>query len=371
MFHLIKWELSHIFRQKSLYILLFLILLLQISSLWNAEQLSEEFQEKASQLKGTISEQELSRATNGTESSGFSPENSIYENFAYAGIIQSSQDERLLTIEEKLSARQGKTAALELEKDMREEVDVMYWNQHDVPQNIIDFLAVEGFIFLAGFLLLGLHAMVSRDDAHHVSAYVLSSKYGRNKLATAKLWSAVIYATLILWLIVLMGWVTEYTRLSYWDKGLEGWEVPFQYFFKFINSPYSYTFLEYHVVQVMLMWGASLALSVMFVLLSSVVRSSFVSFIAGGFLFGLPLLFAEMLFNEYGPNGYPGWLDAIYPFTLPYLLKVDALFQSFRVYEIGSFALTGLGLAVIILVSCFVLFAGLYKLVMARRHAEV
>ena len=232
------------------------------------------------------------------------------------------------------------------------------------PEEIIDFLSVEGFIFIAGLLLIGLSAMVSRDDQTNVSAYVFTSKYGRSKLASVKVIVASLYAIVVTLFITMIGWVTEYTTLGYWDKGLEGWEVPFQFYFKFINSPYTFTFLEYHVLQIGFILVAAIAFSLLFLLISSFTRSTFISFLAGGMIFGIPLVFVEIL---NAPDTMPKWMENVFPYTLTYILKVDPLFEDFLIYDVGGLAVTGVALAFLIVGLCWIIFTILFKFVMTKR----
>ena len=138
MFNLIKWELSHIFRQKSIYIFVILIILSQLNgAMTYLNHFAGQFvgyDETAEQMKGTISERDLKIAEQGptSEDDTGTPEFMIYENIAYAGIIQQSNEDRLVEIEQKLETTPS--PVLEKEKEMREQVDVMYWNQHRHPK---------------------------------------------------------------------------------------------------------------------------------------------------------------------------------------------------------------------------------------------
>ncbi len=336
MWNLIRWELRHLFSQKSIYLLLGLFVFFIIISS-NFIDTSQKI--VADKYKGTITEQELVEAqefsSKITDPWSLTNEEAYlyytYEELQIGANLQRIQEEIIAEKKVEYEATSN-SSRLEKEINLRSDVNTLYYSYYHIPLQVVDFMSTLGFVIIGGLLLVGIFGMVSRDDSTLVSQYTLTSRFGRTRLMTAKLFVVTIYTIVCTCVITIMNWIFQYSRSNYWQHGLDGWEVPIHYFFKFMYSPYPITFMQYHLIQLGILFISSLALAVLFLFVSTVTKKPIVSLIIGGAIFTMPLFIVSFfsLHDRYE------WVNQAYTFTLPYMMKVDSLFMEFRALSIGE-----------------------------------
>ncbi|MGA9225400.1 MAG: hypothetical protein WB217_03570, partial [Mesobacillus sp.] len=188
----------------------------------------------------------------------------------------------------------------------------------------------------------------SNEQATGVENYILSAKKGRSATMRAKLIAASIFA-----IVVVLFWeaFNLITRTAVF--GTKGWDLPIQYSFKYFFSPYSLTFMEYHMIQISLHILAAIAFAGLIVLVSTLSKSTVISFFVSGFLFGVPILAQSIM------NVETIWVNKMLTLTLTNIMKVEELFMNFNSYSVFGYPLlapfAGIAIAVAVLVGTAVL----------------
>ncbi|MEH7444143.1 hypothetical protein V7201_17660 [Bacillus sp. JJ1122] len=362
---LIKWELMKIFKQKSLYfVALFLFgwfTLVLFTNMHETTATREVFNE----WEGPITTEKLAAAEklNAEVNEFFSKENAVNERkSAEAGLTETiamsqniastikEREDDLNQLIKKVEANGNHSLAakLKLQKDMYNEVKIDKISYYKAPQEAVDFVNVFGLILTGAFLLIGLCGIYSNEHASGVENYILSAKKGRKATMQAKLMAASIFAVAV---VVLWEAFNLISRTAVY--GTKGWDLPIQYSFKYFFSPYSLTFMEYHMIQIALHILAAIAFAGLIVLVSTLSKSTVISFFVSGFLFGTPILAQSIM------NVETIWVNKMLTLTLTNIMKVEELFMNFISYNVFGYPVlapyVGIAIAVAVLVGAVVL----------------
>jgi hypothetical protein len=362
---LIQWELTKIFKQKSLYFVgLFLFgwfALVTFTNTYDTKVTREVFNE----WEGPITAEKIAAAEklNAEVNEYFSKENTVNEQKnAEAGLTETiaMSQNIALTIKERegdlnqlikeaeSNGNQSLAAKLELQRDMYNDVKIDRISYYKAPQEAVDFVNVFGLILTGAFLLIGLSGIYSNEHASGVENYILSAKKGRSATMRAKLMAASIFAV-----VVVLFWeaFNLITRTAVF--GTKGWDLPIQYSFKYFFSPYSLTFMEYHMIQISLHILAAIAFAGLIVLVSTLSKSTVISFFISGFLFGVPILAQSIM------NVETIWVNKMLTLSLTNIMKVEELFMNFISYNVFGYPVlapyVGIAIAVAVLVGAAVL----------------
>lgn len=334
MIDLIKWELVKIFKQRSLYIIgivlfgWFSIIRIDGEEInitkdvyrdW-AGSITAEKIDKAEKVNQELTEY---FAKNPEPNPRKSAESAVVEYIALSQNIKNSIAERNKSLDKLIDkAREDGDSALasklELQKNMYNSVKLDKIAYHGAPREAIDFVNVFGLILTGVFLLVGLSGIYSNEHTSGVENYILSAKNGRAKTMRAKLFASFIFTT-----VVVLVWETFNLVMRTLTYGTEGWGLPIQYSFKYFASPYSLTFMEYHMMQVGLHLLAALAFAGVMVIISTLSKSSMISFFVSGVLFGIPVLIQSIIDIE------SIWLNKALIFTLTNIMKVEGMYMNF------------------------------------------
>jgi ABC-type transport system involved in multi-copper enzyme maturation permease subunit len=334
MMELIKWELVKIFKQKSLYIVGIVLfgwfsiiridgeeidITRDVYRAW-AGPITAEKIEKAEKVNQELTEY---FAKNPEPNPRKSAESAVVENIALSQNIKNSIAERNKSLDKLIDkAREDGDSSLasklEMQKNMYDEVKMDRIAYYGAPRETIDFVNVFGLILTGVFLLVGLSGIYSNEHTSGVENYILSAKNGRAKTMRAKLFASFIFTTVVVLVWEIFNLVTR--TLIY---GTEGWDLPIQYSFKYFASPYSLTFMEYHMMQVSLHLLAALAFAGVMVVISTLAKSSMISFFVSGVLFGIPVLIQSIVDIE------SLWLRKLMTYTLTNIMKVEGLYMNF------------------------------------------
>lgn len=364
---LIKWELVKIFKQKSLYIIAiclfgwFSIIRIDGEELeitkdvyrnW-AGPITAEKIEKAQNVNKELTEY---FSKNPEPNPRRSAESAVVENIALTQNINNTIEERNKSLEKliKSAKEDGDTALaskLELQKDMYNDIKLDKISYYGAPREAIDFVNVFGLILTGVFLLIGLSGIYSNEHASGVENYILSAKNGRAKTMVAKLFAAFIFTS-----VVVFVWEIFNLAMRTAIYGTEGWDLPIQLSHKYFASPYSLTFMEYHMMQVGIHLLAALAFAGVVVLISTLSKSTMLSFFVSGVLFGIPVLAQSIMDIE------SIWLNKALTFTLTNIMKVEGMYMNFMSVDIfGQPVLAPfVGVAVSFIVLTFAVFFARY-----------
>ncbi|MEH7073062.1 hypothetical protein [Neobacillus drentensis] len=330
----IKWELLKIFKQKSLYFIgiflfgWFTFIAFDIENTDISRQVYQKWEgpittEKLAQAEKVTADINEDISAERILDERKSVEYSVVENIALSQSIASQNKERTADLEKLISEAtiSGDTALankLELQKEMYNDVKIDKISYYTGPQEALDFVNVFGLILTGIFLLIGLSGIYSNEAASGVENYILSTKNGRVVTMRAKLWAAFIFTTVVVLVWEAFNLITK--TIIY---GTKGWDLPIQYSSKYFASPYSLTFTEYHLIQMGLHLLAALAFAGMIVVISTLSKSTVISFFVSGLLFGIPLLASSLM------NNGTLWLNKVMKFTLTNVMKVEDLFMNF------------------------------------------
>jgi hypothetical protein len=363
--NLIKWELMKIFKQKSLYIVGIFLLgwftLIAVTNVYDTNTTREVYQE----WEGRITSEKIEKArkinnewqNDRTEyEDGFDERRSalggVIEEIAYSQSIKGQIKERETDLKQLIADANstGDTSLankLTLQKDMYNKIDINKISYHTTPREAIDFVNVFGLIFTGLFLLLGLASIYSHEHASGVENYILSTKNGRSVTMKAKLLASFLYT-----FIVVVVWESFNLIVKTAIYGAKGWDLPIQYAFKYTASPYSFTFLEYHLIQLGFHFLGALAFAAVIVLVSTLVKSTMISFFVSGFLFGVPIL-AESIFSL-----DIRWIHEVLAFSLTNIMKVEGLFMNFLSVDVFNqpilAPIAAVLVAIVVLVACII-----------------
>ncbi|MDQ6596104.1 hypothetical protein E2K98_20710 [Bacillus salipaludis] len=339
---LLKWELMKIFKQKSLYII-GIILFSWFTMIAMDVENPKMTQEVYKKWEGPITTEKLEKAEKvNRELTEFfskqpapdqrkSAESAVVENIVYSQNIKTrikewNQDLNKLIKEAREKGNTSLANKLELQKKMYNEVKLDRISYSAAPREAIDFVNVFGLIISGVFLLIGLSGIYSNEHSSGVENYILSTKNGRVKTMRAKFLAAFIFAA-----VVVFSWEGFNLIMRTLIYGTKGWGLPIQYSNKYFTSPCSLTFMEYHLIQIGIHLLAALAFAGVMVLVSTLSKSTVISFFVSGFLFGVPLLTQSIMDVD------SIWLNKVLMFTLTNIMKVEDMYMNFVSVNIFGF----------------------------------
>lgn len=153
-------------------------------------------------------------------------------------------------------------------------------------------------------------------------AVILSGKYGKTKLTTAKIWAALLFGVLAFTLHVIVAFALPLTAF-----GIDGWNLPLQ-----INGttvPYPLTFLEGTLINLAVIYLVLIAMIGLTLFLSARMKSPYLVLIVV-----VPVLFIPMFLS---PNGTSGIYN-LFVFLTPYQSLIPN-FGSYLSYQFGPLVL--------------------------------
>ncbi|PYI57363.1 hypothetical protein [Paenibacillus flagellatus] len=278
---------------------------------------------------------------------------SVYRHIALAQSLERDTADRLRELE----VDTGKAAGLE--KRMRERIGPPSIAYHTGPAQTVGFVEFGSYVVLGAMVLIGLAPMYTREYASGVDHYLLSSKKGRGAAVWAKLGASLLYTA-----IVVAVWEAFNVVWNVVRHGREGWDTPIQLLMQhsevpYADSPYALTLLQYHFIQLAVHLAGAIGFSIFVVLVSSVCRSSLVSFVVSGAVFAVPI------FLEHAP-----WFAAIKPFTYSSMLRVQFLFDGFKAVPLFGYPVLYPVFAVIlIIVTTLLCVAALFRIMKQKEAA--
>lgn len=335
--NLINWEFKHLLQQKIIYITLMVIIGFVVVGHTVIDTASKMEFDKS---EGIITEQELKTAEKNIKDLSFD----YNVNFTILK-AQQLQDYQTAKISELFQILQNKNSGsdtkIRKEIEMRENVDVMYLTYYFVAESIVNYLSNDGVIFIGMLILVGIYSIFSRDATTGVSQYTLTSKFGRTKLVTAKIIVTLTYTFFVTIGMIIFTWIYQLyrasTNMSYWKHAFEGWDAPIQFITGLATSPYAMSIAQFHFVQLGFLLLGSMVLAILFLVVSSFSKNSFISFLISLSILFIPIVVIDILKGETQFE----WINAIYPYTPTFIMKTQALFESFRGFHIASNVITG------------------------------
>ncbi|MDP5274140.1 hypothetical protein [Chengkuizengella axinellae] len=342
---LLKFELYKIFSQKSV-LIVFALILLVLSTLTLYSTFSSSFyygkQEMISaykQVEGKLSKEKYERQEQEFESR--TKKSSSKEDLAYGSALIETMseyedieyyDNLISRIEQDLTIATGfNYESLLLQKLMLEQIDLNETYFHKGPEKMMDYVSAFGYMITGILILIGLSSIFSNEDVTGMDQLILSSKNGRNKLVSAKIITAVFFVISIIGVQLLYNWGI-YSFLY----GNDGWLVPLQKSSSFMLSPYSLNLFEYFSIQMILHTLFSIGFAIFVLLISNLCKNNYHSIIISSVVFVAPMMLS--FFNLIQMSNVVQvakfiQIDTIIQYSYTYLMKVDVLFNRFKVFN--------------------------------------
>lgn len=235
-------------------------------------------------------------------------------------------------------------------KSSKVEIPLQY-GYHKGWEIIINSFELLMFALLA--VCITIAPVFSGEYQARTDAVILSGKYGKTKLATAKITASVLFGILAFTLHVLVA-----LGLTLGAFGTEGWNLPLQIAGAAI--PYPFTFLQAVVIGLGAVYLVLLAMIGLTLLLSAKMKSPYLVLTVL-----LPVLFLPLFLS---PNGTGGAYNLTL-FLLPYRAVMPE-FDKYISYQAGGLVLDALTMRVILYTVLTAVLLPLAKLSF-RRHQAV
>lgn len=141
-------------------------------------------------------------------------------------------------------------------------------------------------------IIIAVSMVFSSEYSMKTDALILTTKHGKNKQITAKLWASLIFATLVISGVFILFCIAF--RLQY---GLAGWNTSIQTNFGLslmaIEMPLNN--LQLLLLGFLIVWAASIFTASITAVLSAITKTPFSSLIVALVVFGLPGIIRQML----------------------------------------------------------------------------
>lgn len=227
---------------------------------------------------------------------------------------------------------------------MAEKVDTpLQYGYYEGWEVIISSFELLMFALLAICIVVA--PVFSGEYQEGTDAVILSAKYGKTKLTTAKIAASLLFGTaaFILHVVVACG-------LPLAAFGADGWDLPLQ----IANTaiPYPLTFLQAVLINIGIIYLVLLAMAGLTLLLSAQMKSPYLVLI-----FLVPILFIPVFLT---PNGTTGAYNLTL-FLLPYRAAMPE-FSKYISYQFGSLVLDTLTIRAILYVFLTVIMLPLARL---------
>ncbi|PZM67380.1 ABC transporter permease [Paenibacillus dendritiformis] len=224
--------------------------------------------------------------------------------------------------------------------------------------NIFYIMDQFGVAFMGVMILIGLAPLYSEEYATGMDSLLLSSRYGKGQLISAKCCAAILYAFICSAAFQLF----NLGVIALLFGNLDGADTPLYSISRYMDShsfwssPYSWTAGQYYVIQfgVHVIGCIAFALAVMFV--SSLSKSSFLTLFIAGCILGAPYVLNDMFNIRFD---IIEWLAT---FSYSQFIRVTRLFTGFETVNIFHFPV----LYPVAAVSCVVAVTGVLVWVTRR-----
>lgn len=355
---LLKHELYKIFSKKTLHITLLFFLLITIFLHPSVNYYQKEYgsvrdfyKEYYQQYEGPVTPEKVRLAEDGNRqiaeykeeyteqhngsSVDFGPKTAIYrENVVFSEILEADQkvknhNAQINTLEQRLKTMESKGQhdfeykKTKLHYSMVKKIKApgiyFTWGWRETSE----FINTLGTLIMGAMILLGVSTVFSNEYSTNMDALILSSKNGKSRVITAKLLASGIFIVIVALFFTLLNLLIQFKTM-----GFPGGNSTLQGLFRYENSPYGWTLVQYIPRQIAVHLFGSLAFGFIALLVSSLCKSGLASFFISGCIFGLPLFFNSILVIK------TGWIAKINEFSYAILMRGQPLFSEFKAFNI-------------------------------------
>lgn len=337
---LLKYELIKIFSRKSVFVVSLLLLLVYGLFIVNDIDYYEDGSQQYKPYERVITEQDIAEVLKIFEEHEDRRawpivERGLLNDIWGAPMLQEKYTKQLAEIRDKVrlsapGSYEYKQHALHEQLLTQKEPPTgqVYYNKPWA--NIVYIIDQFGVAFMGVMILIGLAPLYSEEYATRMDSLLLSGRYGKGRLISAKCLAAIIYAFICTAAFQLFN--LGVTALLFGN--LDGAGTPLysisRYLdsYSFQSSPYSWTVGQYYVIQlgVHIIGCIAFALAVMF--MSSLSKSSFLTLFIAGCILGAPYVLYDV-FNI--RIAITEWLAT---FSYSQFIRVTRLFTGFKTVNI-------------------------------------
>ncbi len=190
-------------------------------------------------------------------------------------------------------------------------------------RSTVDFINTFGFIFLTVLIILGLAPVFADEHSQKIASLIASTKYGKNKIASAKILASFTYIGALFFSLHLVNVVIEVIKFGRFADGT----VPLQNLYLFIQSPFSLTIGQYYALALGIQLLGALVIGLLVLFLSIVTRHAMLTFFISGAIIGTPVLFRQLGFDQ-------ELIQYITQFSYAELIRVKGLIDQFIVLRL-------------------------------------
>lgn len=361
-------ELYKIFTKKSIYVVLFFIILIMVYVISARETMKEDiYLELYETWGGPITEEKVSLADEklrvedqeieeqhspdaldeSVESEVYFPPllsvkewavGNVYFSVAAAGLQSGELQERKETLQGKMNKLSGqsyeyKKVAKEL--SMLDNLDNPYgfyliraWN------GMIDLIDPSiSVIFLTSLIFIGLTSVFADEHTKRTAELILVTKHGKKRIVTAKIMAGLTYIIVIFTLIHIINVFIQWKTFG----GFHGWDAPMQNLLDGIyggsayeQSPYAWEVWQFYGITLSIQFLACVALAILVLFISMLVKNAMIAFFVSGAVIGVPIVLKQIGLEN-------GIFQYIHSFSYSKLISAGQLFQEFNVYNIFGY----------------------------------
>lgn len=370
---LLSFELYKIYRQKSIYIALIILLGLITVNLivhatsdnssyykdWEGELTQEKVDRAQAENAIIMDKMESEKETLTDQEKAMSGLYKKIRNLHNLEAQRLSGVEYFHSLEEKeIGGYVQRQNELLLKMFESYKIDQIYYSR--APSEMIDFVNVFSILISGSLILVGLASIFSNEYATGMDQFQFSSRFGRKQVVTAKIISSMIYVVSIVFVWVLYNLILRFVT---YGGGVDGFKSPLQEVFKYRSSTYGYDLGNYILVQIGMHLLGALGFALIVMLISAFCRHTIMSFLISGFIFGLPIA-VRSIFDLPMP-----WLNKILEFSYTDVMRVEELFMEFK--TINLFGQPILYPIVAIVVTIVLSMASVWLLYYTMRRKEV
>lgn len=351
---LLKHELYKIFSRKIIYvtITIFVLLFLLISLQQKSELYGnyKSFYSEYKKYKGPLTSDKVKLAQNWfendqknyivTEKDGRTHliQEGMRKNEIFSDVVNTQR--RIINRTDQLNELKQQLTTMEHKGYKYEETRLKYSMLKRLPapgvyiwgffgtSDLIDFIYSFGFVFMGAMVLLGISPIFSDEYSNNMDSLILTTKNGKGLVITAKIIASITYVTVIGLFFSLLNLLTLGINKGLLTYAIDELNNPLNSIYKYATTPYNLTIIQYYILQTGIFITGGIAFGLLVMFISSISRSSLISFFAGGIIFSYPVFLNVFIGN------IKGFLAIIKDFSYTELIRVENLFKAFETYNI-------------------------------------
>lgn len=344
-----KNELYKIFTRKSIYVVLFFVIVIiaYASSYPDTIMEGDVYEELSESWGGQVTEEKVSLAREkgrkAEENAAKGISNTLEESAAdtvYFEVIRASQQsEALHERKENLYVKMNRLNDQSYEyQEAAKELNMLEQLEEPFGFYLVQawrgmFDLVEPFfsvIFLSLLILIGLTPVFSDEYTKRTAGLVLATKHGKRRIVTAKILAALTYIFVVFVILHVVNLFLQWNTFG----GFQGWDAPMQNLLGamisnpfYDQSPFAWDVWQFYAITLSVQFLACVALAILVLFISMIVKNTMIAFFMSGAIIGVPFMFRQIGLDQ-------GIFEYINSFSYLEFIRVERLFQEFNAYSV-------------------------------------